>query len=54
MYRLFNMLLQNLTNMNVKFTEVTYNENYINIDYIDTDGNKYTGWFRKVEEFKDA
>ena len=54
MYRIFNMLLQNLKNMGANITEVAYKEEYLNIDFIDRDGNKYTGWFRKVEENKNA
>ena len=50
MYHIFNMLIQNLKAMGANITEAAFKEEYLNIDFTDKDGNKYTGWFRKEDK----
>lgn len=50
MYRIFNMLIQNLRAIGASVTEVSFKEEYLNIDFTDKDGNKYTGWIRKEDK----
>jgi len=49
MFRLFNMLLQNLTNSGADFKEVSYIETVVSFKFTDKDGNKYTCWVRKED-----
>ena len=53
MFRIFNMLVQNLTNMGNTITEVSCNDKYISFDFTDAKGNRYSGWVRKEEEEKE-
>ena len=54
MYRIFNMLIQNLKNMGANITEIAFKEEYLSIEFTDSEGNEFEGWIRRVEEIKNA
>ncbi len=54
MFRIFNMLLQNLTNMGSSFSGASFDEKSVNLEFTDSDGVKYSCWICKKEEKKDA
>lgn len=50
MFRIFNVLIQNLTNMGHTFTDVSCDEKRIRFDFTDAEGNVYSGWIHKEEK----
>lgn len=56
MFRIFNMLLQNLANLGFGMSDVTYRATYTEFKFTDANGKKYTLWLtqEKEEENKDA
>ena len=50
MFKIFNMLLQNLTNMGSNITDVSCDEKRFSFNFTDADGNVYSGWILKEEK----
>ena len=50
MFRIFNMLVQNLSNMGNHINDIQFNDKYISIDFTDAEGNVYSGFIRKEEK----
>lgn len=49
MFRILNMILQILSNMGHNIVDLIYHDNYMSIEFTDKEGNKYSGWIKKVE-----
>ena len=50
MFRIFNMLIQNLTNLGNRLNEATLNDKFIDINFTDDQGNVYSMFIRKVDK----
>ena len=50
MFRLFNMLIQNLTTMGNRLNEATLNDKFVDINFTDDQGNVYSVFVRKVDK----
>ena len=54
MFRFFNMLLQNLTNIGVNITEVSLREKFTEIKFTDANGKKYSVWVNEETGEKES
>ena len=50
MFRIFNMLIQNLTNLGNRLNEATLNDKFIDINFTDDQGNVYSVFVRKIDK----
>ena len=47
MFELFYMMVNQLTDAGMKFTDASVNQNSISMDCVDVVGNTYTFWIKK-------